>query len=122
MSSNSRRGRLALMFGAVVLLLAAGGGALWWARQPNLVPGKVPLAPIDAEALRVHVQALAKIDPGELARLLEPSPEIEAFAQRAASGKSGVDAQARAIGAAISARKHSQAFVEWTRVEPRDGP
>lgn len=76
------------------------------------------MAPIDAEAVRADVLALAGLDPAELSRLLEPDAAIRNLAARVTAGKSTPEARALAIVDALRKRWRAQAFVEWPRVEP----
>jgi Tfp pilus assembly protein PilF len=110
---------------AVILLatlLGAGVAGYFWHAKHRFVPGQVPLRAIPADQLAAHVQAIAGVDAGELAELLVPDAKITEFAERAARGKSTAWERGQAIVAALQQRKQKLAFVEWTRVEPRDGP
>src|SRR5690242_9118846 len=77
------RGRAAaarwLWIAVPALLLACG-------KSNKHPPGQVPLEPIDAASARIDVRTLSGLDPGDLARLLEPDAEVAAFAARAVQG------------------------------------
>jgi tetratricopeptide (TPR) repeat protein len=104
------------------LLVAAGSGAFVYHKLHTHAPGQVPLTPVDPEDLRADVRVLAGIDAGDLVQLLHADASVSAFAERAAKGQSTPEAKAKAIVAAIGARKRTQAFVEWPRVDAREGP
>jgi tetratricopeptide (TPR) repeat protein len=117
---SRRSARLPMLAG--LLLLAAGLGYLGYRQMHKHEPGKPPLAPLDLDDLRTDVHALAGVDAGELALLLESDARVRAFAEQASKGVGGADAQAKAICAALAARKQKLAYVDWPRVEPREGP
>jgi tetratricopeptide (TPR) repeat protein len=107
---------------SLALLLGAGSAAYLWHVKHRFVAGQVPLLPIPADEVAGHVRAIAELDAGDLARLLVPDPSVAEFAARAAAGKANATERANAIVAALQQRKQKQAFVEWTRVDPRNGP
>jgi Tfp pilus assembly protein PilF len=104
------------------VLAAAGGGYAAYAHLHKHVPGQVPLAPVDPDDLRADVKAITGADVKELANILEPDAHVRAFAEKATKGQSKPEDRAKAIVAALAERRQKQAFVEWTRVEPREGP
>jgi tetratricopeptide (TPR) repeat protein len=106
---------------ALVLLVGAAGGYAVYRKSHKHIPGQAPLAPLDADDIREDVRALAALDAGEFARLLEPDAKLRAFAERATQGQASADAKAKALCAALQERQRKQAFVVWPRAEPRDG-
>jgi tetratricopeptide (TPR) repeat protein len=113
--------RLSAAFLLATLLGAGVAGYLWYAKQ-RFVPGQVPLRAVPADQLAAHVRAIAGVAAGEFAELLVPDAKIAEFAERSARGKRTAWERGQAIVAALQLRRQKQAFVEWTRVEPRDGP
>jgi tetratricopeptide (TPR) repeat protein len=113
--------RLFIPIGVVVALGLGAGGYAAYRQAHKHKPGQVPLAPIDADALRQDVRALTGVDLAEFAQLFEADDKLRAFAERAARGAGSPDAKAKAICAALQERKRKQAFVAWSRTEPRDG-
>jgi tetratricopeptide (TPR) repeat protein len=116
---SRRSARLPVLAG--LLLLAAGLGYFGYRQLHKHEPGKPPLRPLDLEDLRTDVRTLAGVDAGELALLLESDARVRTFAEQASKGVSGADAQAQAVCAALAARKQKLAYVDWPRVEPREG-
>jgi len=116
-SSGSRTAVIAL----AVLLIAAGGGYALYRSTSTHPRGQVPLSPISAEELREDAKVITGQDPGALASLLHADSAIEKFAEDATKGQDGAAAKAKAISAAIAARKDKQAFIAWPRVEAREG-
>jgi tetratricopeptide (TPR) repeat protein len=113
--------RLSTPIGVVVALGLGAGGYAVYHQAHSHKPGQVPLAPIEADVLRQDVRALTGVDPGQFAQLFEADDKLSAFAERAARGAASPDAKAKAICAALQERKRKQAFVAWSRAEPRDG-
>lgn len=107
----------------LVVLAAAGGGYYWYQQTHSHPPGQVPLAPITVDELRADVKALTGADAGDLVRMLEADAHVEEFAARArAKQQNTPEAQAKAVVAALGERKQKQAYVNWPRVESREGP
>jgi hypothetical protein len=94
-AARSSRRWLGPSAAVLVLALGAGGYALYMQAHKHK-PGEVPMAPIDVAALREDVRALAGVDAGELAQLLESDAKVSAFAERATRGAASVDAKAKA--------------------------
>ncbi|HEX4352126.1 MAG TPA: hypothetical protein VHZ95_04415, partial [Polyangiales bacterium] len=112
---------LAPTLGVFVIAAAVGGYAFY--RQAHKHPaGHPPLAPIDLDALREDVRALAGVDAGDLTTLLHADAKVEAFAEQASKGAASNAAKAKAIVAALQARERKQAFVLWPRSEARATP
>ncbi|HEY2732475.1 MAG TPA: hypothetical protein VGI70_00745, partial [Polyangiales bacterium] len=107
----------------MLALLAAGGAAgyRYWTSH-RYVAGHVPLRPIPPNEVAGHVREIARIDPGEWADPFHTDEALVAFARHVAASKSSAIERADAIVNALQARKQKKAFVEWTRVEPREGP
>lgn len=111
-----------LLWVVVVALFSAGGFAAWQLRRTHEhPPGQVPLEPIVASALREDVKVLAGLDETELARLLEPDAGVLQFADRATQGMRSAQEKAAGVLAALELRRQSRAFVDWSRVDPRQG-
>jgi tetratricopeptide (TPR) repeat protein len=106
---------------ALVLLAGAGGGYALYRQSHKHAPGQAPLEPISADDVRTDVRALAGVDAGDYAQLLEADSKLAAFAEHAAQGQTTADGKAKAICAALQDRQRKQAFVAWPRVDPREG-
>src|ERR1700742_4982157 len=97
----------------VVIALALGaGGYLYW-KENRIVPGQVPLRPIQADEIATHVRKLAGIDAGALAMHLTADSAIAAFARQVAAGKNSDLERAQAMVAALRERARRESFVDW---------
>lgn len=120
-ASSSPTWRVVLWL-VVVTLFGAGGLAAWQLQRTHVhKPGEVPLEPVSATALREDVRVLCGLDEAELAGMLEPDAAVVQLAEHATAGKRTDHEKAVSIVSALAARKQARAFVEWSRVDPRQG-
>ncbi len=104
-----------------LVVLTAAGLFFWYQRSEKTLPETAPSAPLDPDDLAVYLQREAVKARG-MEKILQGDGEVEAFARAAAAGKSTPEQKARAIVEAIRGRANARAFVEWSRIDPRDKP
>ena len=106
--------------GALLVGLAVGGYLFQQSRPPDK-PGEVAAEPISVTQVQRHLTALS-IDAQGLSKLLEPGPQVEAFARAAAGGKASPTEKGQAVVQAVRARAQAGAFVPWSMIDalPRE--
>lgn len=119
--SSAARPRWLWPLVAVAALAVVGGGyALYASRRPpdaqTLQNGALEASTVADELARRGIEA------GGYAQILAPNAAVEAFADKALAGASTPQAKAKAVVAAIEARRKAQAYVLWPLYEPRPEP
>lgn len=116
---GSRSIRLWVVGGLVVL--TAAGFLFWYQHSEKSLPDNVPSTPLSQADLARYLQREG-INARGMEKILLGGPGIEEFARKAVAGKSSPQQKAQAIVDALRARAAARAFVDWSRVDPRDTP
>jgi len=108
----------------LVLALVALTGAgvfFWYQRSEKVLPENAPAIPLDPEDLALFLEREG-VAPGGMEEILQGGRTVEKLARTAAAGKSTPEQKAQAVVEAIRARARARAFIDWSRIDPRDKP